>query len=204
MFTLIEKYRGIRCWKQRPWWCCHGQPMHANIQAHMHATRTHKGTETYSAYTLRTTFHAKHITSTHRYTLASSQDNLYPLALHFAVSLCMKSGSQLWRALHIEREGINKQANCGTHSPHCCEQGNTFYHGYWQTLCFLSCRIKLHAISLKAQNILKRHPTLFLANDEPWISSVKIKRYLQKRKVEVIVYVSSRMCTSMFSVSDVW
>ncbi len=45
--------------------------------------------------------------------------NFYPLALHFALSLCMKSHSQLRRALCVKREGINKQANGGMHMTLC-------------------------------------------------------------------------------------
>lgn len=57
-------------------------------------------------------------------------NNLFPLVLHFAVSLGMKSASQLWRALGIKREGINKQANCGTYWTLRREQENIFPHGY--------------------------------------------------------------------------
>lgn len=129
MFTLIDKHREL--WETKipralTQWVMSLWATHAGRQAGTHTTHTHKGREMYGTCTQRKTYNSIHITSTHRRTLAITQNNLCPLALHFAVSLCLKSHSQLWWPLRIKREGINKQANCGRHSPLCHGQETSF------------------------------------------------------------------------------
>ncbi len=139
MFILIDKARGNEQWEAQisrslTQYVMSPRAIHARKDAGIHARHTCTHTQTHRNRDIQNmrakTYNTTHTRSTHRYTLAISQSNLYPLALHFAVSLCMKSHSQLWRALRIKRESINKQANCGTRLPLCHEQENIFYRGY--------------------------------------------------------------------------
>lgn len=111
----MTRHEGMSCGKrsQDPLYdksLLHGECVHAIVQARALAR---EGRETYCTCMQRKTSTVIH---THRHTLAISPNKLCPLALHFTVSLCMKSHSQLRRALRIKREGINKQANCGMHA----------------------------------------------------------------------------------------
>lgn len=116
MFTPIDKARGNELWEKIPGSLTQQVTSAWTTRACKHAgtcALAHEGRETYCTCMERKTSTVIH---THRHTLAISPNNLCLLALHFTVSLCMKSHSQLRRALRIKREGINKQANCGMHA----------------------------------------------------------------------------------------